>query len=786
MKIEEAIDSIDKSSVSKKRSLMKPLLCLYPAKKRIHRIHRIHRGRHREVKKVGSLFSLYFKTKVKPLLCLGSNKGSPCGERGFRQNWVVSDCLGLPKGQRKDRDGYYPTRKIIRGIQKKMSDDPKSTVKELYSLLSREDFIYQEFNILPLKSKITTLEVKAISKKIKEGKYDFKPLLVMKPTKSIVPKPIGSLPPEEKKPLVIPTVEDKLVYEMLKTILEAIYEPIFTQRHWDWNSGFRSGGSPQDCMDRLVQRFVKKNTPWAIVGHIEKAYDTIDHRKLTEILSKTIKDQRFIKLIRKCLKAGIMEEGNYKHSILGTPLTLLFNKSKAKGRKVLMKDVLFNIYMGRLDEYILDYLWKEIQDPSLLREKRGNGTVGKSVQFNFLAKVKQRLKRYQKVKGRTLYVLKKGTARLRAKKLMCLRRSFPPSKTLIKQQSRSSNFCPKGKGGKTLLKKEASPYLNKFKQAPSLPDFLESQVNTGGKLLFKSKVGVRSKGKLETIQPLPPLHCLSLNKELKKGKDKAGLSPSNQVNTSPTDMKKSDLGLVYTRYGDDWVITFNGTRAEANKIKEKVKIFLREELKLELSEEKSKITNLRTEKAQFLGFTLSHTYYSRKQSLPYSYFNKLKVGCVTEGKVVKKDSLSRLCATRLKIGIDTQKIRERLFDEGFLKHPKKVHARYKSEWTVLTDYEILQKYNYIIREFIYYYAQNIKKYSHIGKALYPIIYSCYHTMAFKHRMSLKKVITKYGNPMRVTKTQIKGLSKRRTQKTVVLLDYMAGKTVYEAIRERKE
>jgi group II intron reverse transcriptase/maturase len=123
-----------------------------------------------------------------------------------------------------------------------------------------------------------------------------------------IPKKNGKL-----RPLGIPSFDDKLVQEVLRMVLEAIYEPIFKET----SHGFRPAKS---CHTALLQ--IKKTcrgTTWAVEGDIKGFFDNIDHDILLSLLSKKIADGRIIELVRRFLKAGYLEFHQVHNSLTGTP-----------------------------------------------------------------------------------------------------------------------------------------------------------------------------------------------------------------------------------------------------------------------------------------------------------------------------------------------------------------------------------------------------------------------------------------------------------------------------------
>ena len=143
--------------------------------------------------------------------------------------------------------------------------------------------------------------------------------------------------PAKKRPLGIPSADDKLVQEIVRMILEAIYEPTFSAK----SHGFRPSHS---CHTALIQvRNTFKGVKWIIEGDIKACFDSFDHHVLIDILRKRIKDEYFIALMWKMLKAGYMEQWIYHNTYTGTP----------QGSGV--SPILANIYLNELDRYMEEY-----------------------------------------------------------------------------------------------------------------------------------------------------------------------------------------------------------------------------------------------------------------------------------------------------------------------------------------------------------------------------------------------------------------------------------------------
>lgn len=140
-----------------------------------------------------------------------------------------------------------------------------------------------------------------------------------------------------KRPLGIPSVEDKLVQEVIRMILEAIYEGAFQST----SHGFRPHKSCHTALKDIQINF--KGAKWFIEGDIKGFFDNIDHEILIAILRERISDERFLRLIRKFLKAGYMEDWTYNKTFSGTP------------QGGIISPILANIYLDKFDKYMKQY-----------------------------------------------------------------------------------------------------------------------------------------------------------------------------------------------------------------------------------------------------------------------------------------------------------------------------------------------------------------------------------------------------------------------------------------------
>jgi group II intron reverse transcriptase/maturase len=148
-----------------------------------------------------------------------------------------------------------------------------------------------------------------------------------------IPKSNGKM-----RPLGIPTWSDKLLQEVMRLILEAHYEPQFS----DHSHGFRPGRGCHTALSTIRRTW--RGTVWFVEGDIEACFDSLDHNILLEILAESIHDGRFLRLIESLLTAGYLEDWRYGKTLSGAP------------QGGIVSPLLSNIYLDRLDKYIEDTL----------------------------------------------------------------------------------------------------------------------------------------------------------------------------------------------------------------------------------------------------------------------------------------------------------------------------------------------------------------------------------------------------------------------------------------------
>jgi group II intron reverse transcriptase/maturase len=144
-----------------------------------------------------------------------------------------------------------------------------------------------------------------------------------------IPKKNGKL-----RPLGLPSWPDKLVGEVVRLLLEAYYDPGFSGR----SHGFRKGRGCHTALREIRNTWT--GTTWFIEGDISDCFGSFDHEILLGILAEKIHDQRFLRLIRNMLKAGYLEDWEYRDTLSGVP------------QGGVVSPVLSNIYLQKLDEFV--------------------------------------------------------------------------------------------------------------------------------------------------------------------------------------------------------------------------------------------------------------------------------------------------------------------------------------------------------------------------------------------------------------------------------------------------
>lgn len=234
------------------------------------------------------------------------------------------------------------------------------------------------------------------------------------------------------------------------------------------------------------------------------------------------------------------------------------------------------------------------------------------------------------------------------------------------------------------------------------------------------------------------------------------------------DVNKLPKGAVYTRYADDWVLALTCNWEQAEQIKEKISEYLKTEKKMELDEEKTKITRA-SKGYTFLGFEIrSGTQKNIKQK---RVLLKHKNGKFTR-------TLRRTTSRVITVEPDKKRILNRLKILQFCDRNYKPKA--KAAWIVYDDFQIVEKYSQICRG-IYNYYEPCGRLSPLSHIFYILQYSCAKTLARKKKISIRRIFLMYTTKLIIKKT-ILGTNKE-TEKKIQFLDIP---TLRKEIKNPKE
>ncbi len=241
-----------------------------------------------------------------------------------------------------------------------------------------------------------------------------------------------------------------------------------------------------------------------------------------------------------------------------------------------------------------------------------------------------------------------------------------------------------------------------------------------------------------------------------------------RINIPSIIQSKREIRIVYSRYADDFIIFTNSTSKFTSHLRDLIGDWLKNNLKLDLSPEKTKLTNVTSNKAKFLGFDLySHSHF------------KLSIAKAT-------GNLIRTAGNVIKVGIDMDRVLNRLLNNGFCN--KKFKPIAKRPYSVLPIREIIAKYNYMISGSANYFIPIIDRVQPFTRIHYILEYSCYGTIATKIKSSIFKIFRNFGKPP-IFKLNVSLKLKDQSPKLLIrefsIISYLQAKRQALLIKERQ-
>jgi len=425
---------------------------------------------------------------------------------------------------------------------------------------------------------ISLKEIQTIIQEMQTEQFQFKVVRTV-----YIPKANGKM-----RKLGIPSTRDKIVQEVIRSILECIYDSSDGPYFQEASHGFRPDRSCHTALREIRGKWPALN--WFLEGDIQACFDEIDHNILVNLLHKKIRDERFLNLIWKLLRAGYLDLQEARHdSLAGTP------------QGGLASPILANVYLHELDEKVEE--------------------------------IRKRLER----------------------------------------------------GGK---RKHPNPLWRKL---------------SAQKLRLVKEGATRTKEFRQLVQRIRSIPAVKVN-------------------------DPNFIRIKYLRYADDWLVGICGPRTLAEQIKEELKLFLGQHLKLTLSEEKTQITHARKEQAHFLG-------------------TRLAIGREGVQRVVTTNNGSgrpiqrRSTGSEIVMTAPKRELIKKLHTKGFCTTTGQPTT--KLGWIHLDADQIIVLFNGINRGIQNYYrfADN---FGQLAQIQYILKFSLAKTLAAKYKRSVKQIFRRFG------------------------------------------
>jgi RNA-directed DNA polymerase len=167
-------------------------------------------------------------------------------------------------------------------------------------------------------------QLRDLHDRVHSGRYRAKPS-----KRTYLPKPDG-----RERPIGIAALEDKIVQQAARWVLEAIWEEDFA----NFSYGFRPKRSQHSALDALWVAITQRKVSWVLDADVRSFFDTLDHEWLMKFVERRVADPRMLRLIRKWLRAGVSEDGQWSRTTVGVP------------QGAVISPLLANIYL----HYVLD------------------------------------------------------------------------------------------------------------------------------------------------------------------------------------------------------------------------------------------------------------------------------------------------------------------------------------------------------------------------------------------------------------------------------------------------
>jgi group II intron reverse transcriptase/maturase len=235
--------------------------------------------------------------------------------------------------------------KTQQSFARKAVAHPEHRFEDLYHLVCRTEWLQQALRHVLANQGARTPGVDGVSKKdldtpAKQAAFIDELQTALK-TRTYKPSPVNRAwidkpGKTEKRPLGIPTMRDRVVQEVLRMLMEPVWESDFL----DCSHGFRPKRRTMDCIYTLYSRVHTVNKYFiAIEGDIRKCFDRINHDILLKLVRRRIGDERIVQLIHAFLKVGVMDKGLFAETEEGTP------------QGGIISPLLANIYLHELDQW---------------------------------------------------------------------------------------------------------------------------------------------------------------------------------------------------------------------------------------------------------------------------------------------------------------------------------------------------------------------------------------------------------------------------------------------------